>query len=185
MLLNRAPTLHRMGIQAFEPVLVEGNAIRIHPLVCTGFNADFDGDQMAVHLPLSSRRRPRRHAADAQHHNIFRPANGPPIISPRQDIVLGVYFMHAEAPGQGGDGLPSFKDRRGDPRLSSRARCRLHARSWCAWTFDKVVTAGRPVETLTEHGRVDDHRRPRAVQRDPPPGMAFYNCALARRAAPG
>ncbi len=93
VLLNRAPTLHRMGIQAFEPVLVEGNAIRVHPLVCTGFNADFDGDQMAVHLPLSIEAQAEAQILMLSTHNIFSPANGNPIISPSQDIVLGVYYI--------------------------------------------------------------------------------------------
>ncbi|MCE9588998.1 MAG: DNA-directed RNA polymerase subunit beta' [Planctomycetes bacterium] len=92
VLLNRAPTLHRMGIQAFEPVLVEGNAIKIHPLVCTGFNADFDGDQMAVHLPLSVEAQAEASILMLSPNNIFSPANGNPIISPSQDIVLGVYY---------------------------------------------------------------------------------------------
>jgi DNA-directed RNA polymerase subunit beta' len=93
VMLNRAPTLHRMGIQAFEPVLVEGNAIKIHPLVCTGFNADFDGDQMAVHLPLSVEAQAETQVLMLSPHNIFSPANGNPIISPSQDIVLGVYYV--------------------------------------------------------------------------------------------
>ena len=93
VMLNRAPTLHRMGIQAFEPVLVEGNAIKIHPLVCTGFNADFDGDQMAVHLPLSVEAQTEAQVLMLSPHNIFSPANGNPIISPSQDIVLGVYYI--------------------------------------------------------------------------------------------
>src|SRR6188508_1112501 len=93
VMLNRAPTLHRMGIQAFEPVLVEGNAIKIHPLVCKGFNADFDGDQMAVHLPLSIEAQTEAHVLMLAPNNIFSPANGSPIISPSQDIVLGIYYM--------------------------------------------------------------------------------------------
>ncbi|MHC4997050.1 MAG: DNA-directed RNA polymerase subunit beta', partial [Planctomycetota bacterium] len=93
VMLNRAPTLHRMGIQAFEPVLVEGNAIKIHPLVCTGFNADFDGDQMAVHLPLSIEAQTEAHVLMLSTNNIFSPANGDPIISPSQDIVMGVYYL--------------------------------------------------------------------------------------------
>jgi DNA-directed RNA polymerase beta' subunit len=96
VLLNRAPTLHRMGIQAFEPVLVEGNAIKIHPLVCRGFNADFDGDQMAVHLPLSIEAQTEAHVLMLSPHNIFSPANGSPIISPSQDIVLGIYYLTVE-----------------------------------------------------------------------------------------
>lgn len=89
VLLNRAPTLHRMGIQAFEPVLVEGNAIMLHPLVCKGFNADFDGDQMAVHLPLSIEAQVEAHTLIMATNNIFSPANGSPMVGPSQDIVLG------------------------------------------------------------------------------------------------
>ncbi len=95
VLLNRAPTLHRMGIQAFEPTLIEGNAIRIHPLVCKGFNADFDGDQMAVHLPLSIEAQVEAHVLMMSTNNIFSPANGQPIISPSQDIVMGCYYLTA------------------------------------------------------------------------------------------
>lgn len=95
VLLNRAPTLHRMGIQAFEPALIEGNAIRIHPLVCKGFNADFDGDQMAVHLPLSIEAQVEAHVLMMATNNIFSPANGQPIISPSQDIVMGCYYLTA------------------------------------------------------------------------------------------
>ncbi len=93
VLLNRAPTLHRMGIQAFEPVLVEGNAIRLHPLVCGGFNADFDGDQMAVHLPLSFEAQIEASTLMLSTNNIFSPANGMPIITPSQDMVLGLYYL--------------------------------------------------------------------------------------------
>ncbi len=96
VLLNRAPTLHRMGIQAFEPVLIEGNAIRIHPLVCKGFNADFDGDQMAVHLPLSIEAQVEATVLMMSTNNIFSPANGHPIISPSQDIVMGCYYLTAD-----------------------------------------------------------------------------------------
>ncbi|HWL95252.1 MAG TPA: DNA-directed RNA polymerase subunit beta', partial [Phycisphaerae bacterium] len=96
VLLNRAPTLHRMGIQAFEPVLVEGNAIRIHPLVCKGFNADFDGDQMAVHLPLSIEAQTEAHVLMLATNNIFSPASGSPIMSPSQDIVMGIFYLTCE-----------------------------------------------------------------------------------------
>ena len=95
VLLNRAPTLHRMGIQAFEPVLIEGNAIRIHPLVCKGFNADFDGDQMAVHLPLSIEAQVEASVLMMSTNNVFSPANGQPIITPSQDIVMGCYYLTA------------------------------------------------------------------------------------------
>ena len=96
VLLNRAPTLHRMGIQAFEPVLVEGNAIKIHPLVCRGFNADFDGDQMAVHLPLCIEAQVEAHVLMLSTNNIFGPSSGAPIMSPSQDIVLGIYYLTFE-----------------------------------------------------------------------------------------
>ncbi|MFN4259914.1 MAG: DNA-directed RNA polymerase subunit beta' [Gemmataceae bacterium] len=104
VLLNRAPTLHRMGIQAFEPVLIEGNAIHIHPLVCKGFNADFDGDQMAVHLPLSIEAQVEATVLMMATNNIFSPANGQPIISPSQDIVMGCYYLTATR-GEAGHGF--------------------------------------------------------------------------------
>ncbi len=99
VLLNRAPTLHRMGIQAFEPVLIEGNAIRLHPLVCQGYNADFDGDQMAVHLPLSYEAQVEASTLMLATNNVFSPSNGFPIISPHQDIILGLYYMTANRGG--------------------------------------------------------------------------------------
>jgi DNA-directed RNA polymerase subunit beta' len=105
VLLNRAPTLHRMGIQAFEPVLVEGNAIKLHPLVCKGFNADFDGDQMAVHLPLSLEAQVEAHTLMMSTNNIFSPANGQPIISPSQDVVMGCYFITMTKPEGKGAGM--------------------------------------------------------------------------------
>src|SRR5580698_7897563 len=105
VLLNRAPTLHRMGIQAFEPVLVEGNAIRIHPLVCKGFNADFDGDQMAVHLPLSIEAQVEAMTLMMATNNIFSPANGNPIISPTQDIVMGAYYLTVSRPSELGENM--------------------------------------------------------------------------------
>ncbi len=104
VLLNRAPTLHRLGIQAFEPVLIEGKAIQLHPLVCTAFNADFDGDQMAVHVPLSLEAQLEARALMLSTNNILSPANGEPIIVPSQDVVLGLYYMTRErvnAPGEG------------------------------------------------------------------------------------
>ncbi len=105
VLLNRAPTLHRMGIQAFEPVLVEGNAIKLHPLVCKGFNADFDGDQMAVHLPLSIEAQVEAHTLLMATNNIFSPANGHPIISPSQDVVMGCYYTTMQVGGRAGEGM--------------------------------------------------------------------------------
>src|SRR5437588_279479 len=104
VLLNRAPTLHRLGIQAFEPVLVEGKAIRIHPLVCTAFNADFDGDQMAVHIPLSPEAQIEASVLMLASHNILSPASGHPITVPTQDMVLGLYYLTKGKPGAKGEG---------------------------------------------------------------------------------
>src|SRR6201989_621619 len=98
VLLNRAPTLHRLGIQAFEPVLTEGKAIQLHPLVCAAFNADFDGDQMAVHVPLSIEAQMEARVLMMSTNNILSPASGRPIINPTQDIVLGLYYMTREKP---------------------------------------------------------------------------------------
>ena len=109
VLLNRAPTLHRLGIQAFEPVLIEGKAIQLHPLVCTAFNADFDGDQMAVHVPLSLEAQLEARALMMSSNNILSPANGDPIIVPSQDVVLGLYFMTRERIGAEGEYM-SFAD---------------------------------------------------------------------------
>jgi DNA-directed RNA polymerase beta' subunit len=104
VLLNRAPTLHRLGIQAFDPVLVEGKAIKLHPLVCTAFNADFDGDQMAVHIPLSIEAQVEARVLMMSVNNILSPANGKPIIVPTQDMVLGIYFLTKERKGAKGEG---------------------------------------------------------------------------------
>jgi len=104
VLLNRAPTLHRLGIQAFEPVLVEGKAIRIHPLVCTAFNADFDGDQMAVHLPLSAEAQAEARVLMLSTNNIKSPAHGRPLTTPTQDMVIGLYYLTAEREGMPGEG---------------------------------------------------------------------------------
>jgi DNA-directed RNA polymerase subunit beta' len=104
VLLNRAPTLHRLGIQAFEPVLVEGKAIQIHPLVCTAFNADFDGDQMAVHLPLSAEAQAEARILMLSANNILSPANGRPITVPTQDMVFGIYYLSLQEEGAAGEG---------------------------------------------------------------------------------
>ena len=105
VLLNRAPTLHRLGIQAFEPVLIEGKAIQLHPLVCTAFNADFDGDQMAVHVPLSTEAQLEARVLMMSTNNILSPASGKPIIVPTQDIILGLYYMSMERDGEPGEGM--------------------------------------------------------------------------------
>jgi len=105
VMLNRAPTLHRLGIQAFEPVLIEGKAIQLHPLVCTAFNADFDGDQMAVHVPLSIEAQTEARALMMASNNILSPATGKPVIVPTQDMVLGIYYLSREKPFEPGEGM--------------------------------------------------------------------------------
>lgn len=109
VMLNRAPTLHRLGIQAFEPVLIEGKAIRLHPLVCTAFNADFDGDQMAVHVPLSIEAQSEARVLMLSSNNLLSPASGKPVVTPTQDIILGVYYLTSMRDGLKGEGL-YFKD---------------------------------------------------------------------------
>src|ERR1700741_3009805 len=127
VLLNRAPTLHRLGIQAFEPVLIEGKAIQLHPLVCAAFNADFDGDQMAVHVPLSIEAQLEARALMMSTNNILSPANGDPIIVPSQDIVLGLYFMTRERPLAKGEG--KFFASPGEVRIAyDHGEVDLHAR---------------------------------------------------------
>ncbi len=127
VLLNRAPTLHRLGIQAFEPVLIEGKAIQLHPLVCTAFNADFDGDQMAVHVPLSLEAQLEARALMMSTNNILSPANGEPIIVPSQDVVLGLYYMTRELVGKRGEGM-AFSDVKEVHRAYSAHKVDLHAK---------------------------------------------------------
>src|SRR2546428_680459 len=133
--LNRAPTLHRLGIQAFEPILVEGKAIEIHPLVCTAFNADFDGDQMAVHVPLSLEAQLEAQVLMLSSNNILSPANGDPIIVPSQDVVLGLYYMTRERIGAKGEGMHfadvqevhrAYESRSVDLQARVRVRLREH-----------------------------------------------------------
>src|SRR6266481_1684715 len=137
VLLNRAPTLHRLGIQAFEPVLIEGKAIQLHPLVCTAFNADFDGDQMAVHVPLSLEAQLEARALMMSSNNILSPANGDPIIVPSQDVVLGLYYMTRERVGAKGEGMVfsdtaevhrAYESRTIDLQAKIRVRLREHIR---------------------------------------------------------
>jgi DNA-directed RNA polymerase subunit beta' len=127
VLLNRAPTLHRLGIQAFEPVLIEGKAIQLHPLVCTAFNADFDGDQMAVHVPLSLEAQLEARVLMMSTNNILSPANGKPIIVPSQDIVLGLYHITMERAGEPGEGMVFSSIGEIEQALESKA-VSLHAR---------------------------------------------------------
>ncbi len=138
--MNRAPTLHRLGIQAFEPTLVEGRAIRLHPLVCTAYNADFDGDQMAVHVPLSSEAQAEARMLMLASQNILNPKDGKPVVTPSQDMVLGNYYLTLEREGAIGEGM-IFKDtseallayQNGYVHLHSR--CAVHASSLNNETF--------------------------------------------------
>ncbi len=133
VLLNRAPTLHRLGIQAFEPTLIEGKAIQLHPLVCTAFNADFDGDQMAVHVPLSIESQLEARCLMMSTNNILSPANGKPIIVPSQDIVLGLYYLTIQREGEKGEGM-IFRGpgeiqhalAEGHVSLHAKIKCRYH-----------------------------------------------------------
>ena len=126
VMLNRAPTLHRLGIQAFQPKLIEGKAIQLHPLACTAFNADFDGDQMAVHLPLSNEAILEAQVLMLQSHNILNPANGAPITVPSQDMVLGLYYITKIRPGAKGEGL-TFYGPEEALIAHNEGRCDLHA----------------------------------------------------------
>ena len=127
VMLNRAPTLHRLGIQAFEPVLIEGKAIQLHPLVCTAFNADFDGDQMAVHVPLSIEAQLEARALMMSSNNILSPANGEPIIVPSQDVVLGLYYLSRERVNAKGEGMV-FANISEAKRAYETGHAELHAR---------------------------------------------------------
>jgi DNA-directed RNA polymerase subunit beta' len=127
VLLNRAPTLHRLGIQAFEPVLIEGKAIHLHPLVCAAYNADFDGDQMAVHVPLTIEAQIEARALMMSTNNILSPANGEPIIVPSQDVVLGLYYMTRDRINGKGEGIV-FKDQKEAEKAYRTGAAELHAR---------------------------------------------------------
>ena len=151
VMLNRAPTLHRLGIQAFEPVLVEGRAIKLHPLVCTAFNADFDGDQMAVHVPLSVEAQAEARFLMLASNNILKPQDGRPVVSPTQDMVIGCYYLTMERPGAKGEGkIFSSEDeaimayQTGAVSLQARVKVRI-ARQWQGETYRKVIdtTVGR------------------------------------------
>ncbi len=175
VLLNRAPTLHRMGIQAFEPTLVEGNAIHLHPLVCKGFNADFDGDQMAVHLPLSLEAQVEAHTLMMSTHNIFAPSNGRPIMSPSQDTVMGCYYITLEKSGMKGEGMTfsgfdeadlAFQQHVIDLHAKIKVRLPRHRRMK---TEEGNAKLGAIIETT--YGRI-------LFNMMLPNGMDFYNQSL-------
>ncbi|MGN1392777.1 MAG: DNA-directed RNA polymerase subunit beta' [Succinivibrionaceae bacterium] len=148
VMLNRAPTLHRLGIQAFEPVLIEGKAIRLHPLVCTGFNADFDGDQMAVHLPLTLEAQLEARALMLSTNNLLSPASGDPIVVPSQDVVLGLYYMTRMKVGAKGEGM-IFANAQEAERLYRTGLVDLHARVKCRITSYEKLADGSYEENVT------------------------------------
>jgi len=165
IMLNRAPTLHRLGIQAFEPVLIEGKAIQLHPLVCSAFNADFDGDQMAVHVPLSLEAQLEARVLMMSTNNILHPANGLPIIVPSQDIVLGLYYVSLMRDGEPGQGM-AFSDIGEIEHALAANAVTLHAKiKGRGWTFDEKgkrvskifeTTPGRMIlgQLLPEHIKI-------------------------------
>jgi DNA-directed RNA polymerase subunit beta' len=184
VLLNRAPTLHRMGVQAFEPVLVEGNAIKLHPLACRGFNADFDGDQMAVHLPLSVEAQAEAHLLMMAPSNIFSPANGSPMVGPSQDMVMGNYYLTCMVAGQKGERM-LFKDPveaflaydMGKVSLHAKVRVRLGktvVNEGERATDVKQLSPGRHQVVETTAGR--------CIFNDIlPVKMPFYNCTMVQK----
>jgi DNA-directed RNA polymerase subunit beta' len=147
VLLNRAPTLHRLGIQAFEPKLIEGKAIQLHPLVCTAFNADFDGDQMAVHVPLALEAQLEARVLMMSTNNILSPANGKPIIVPSQDIVLGLYYITLEKSGEPGEGMVFSNMAEIEHALEAKA-VTLHAKIKARW--ESYGPDGRPIREVVE-----------------------------------
>ncbi len=147
VLLNRAPTLHRLGIQAFQPKLIEGKAIQLHPLACTAFNADFDGDQMAVHLPLSNEAILEAQILMLQSHNILNPANGAPITVPSQDMVLGLYYITKIRPGAKGEGF-TFYGPEEAIIANNEGRCDLHAK--VNVIVKDIDTCGRTINHMVE-----------------------------------
>ncbi len=175
VLLNRAPTLHRMGIQAFEPTLVEGNAIHLHPLVCKGFNADFDGDQMAVHLPLSIEAQVEAHTLMMSTHNIFAPSNGKPIMSPSQDTVMGCNYITIEKSDQKGEGMIFSSTAEADFAFAQK-KIALHAKIQVRLPSDRKLRSeegnnlpGAIIKTT--YGRI-------LFNSILPRGMDFYNLTL-------
>jgi len=179
VLLNRAPTLHRMGIQAFEPVLVEGNAIQIHPLVCEAYNADFDGDQMAVHLPLSIEAQTEASILMMSTNNIFSPADGQPIITPSLDIVLGCYYLTCMRPDPRPDEqVPRFPDEEAVLSALDFEAIHYHTRLYVRLTKYK--------EVVDRHGQVSRYDGQRILttagrvyfNEQLPRGLPFYNQTL-------
>ena len=176
VMLNRAPTLHRLGIQAFQPKLIEGKAIQLHPLACTPFNADFDGDQMAVHLPLSNEAILETQILMLQSHNILNPANGAPISVPSQDMVLGLYYITKMRPGAKGEGL-TFYGPEEALIANNEGKCDVHAKIKCV--VDDIVD-GKPVRHMVETsvGRV-------IVNQIIPDEIGYFNDIISKKTLRG
>ncbi|MBM7853819.1 DNA-directed RNA polymerase subunit beta' [Desulfohalotomaculum tongense] len=164
VMLNRAPTLHRLGIQAFEPILVEGRAIKIHPMVCTAYNADFDGDQMAVHVPLSAEAQAEARLLMLSAHNILNPKDGKPVATPTQDMVLGCYYLTMEKPGAKGEGKV-FRDAEEAFMAYDNKALSLHAKI-------KVRRSGELLETTV--GRL-------IFNEVIPDGLGYYNEVMGKK----
>ncbi len=180
VLLNRAPTLHRMGIQAFEPVLVEGNAIMLHPLACKGFNADFDGDQMAVHLPLSVEAQAETHILMMTTANIFSPANGSPMVGPSQDMVMGNYYLTC-MPGRGATESKKprvFRDAFEAMMACEMGKIDLHTPIKVRLNKARIVGDSEDIRNVT----MVETSAGRCIFNDIlPEGMPFYNTTMSQR----
>jgi DNA-directed RNA polymerase subunit beta' len=186
VLLNRAPTLHRMGIQAFEPILVEGNAIMLHPLACKGFNADFDGDQMAVHLPLSVEAQAETHILMMTTANIFSPANGTTMVGPSQDMVMGNYYLTHLQPQKVDEKTKVFKDTFeaimacdiGKIKLQSKIKVRIDK-----VTVDDSIKSGESRRNKTKDAKQTiETTAGRCIFNDIlPKGMPFYNVTMSQK----
>ncbi|MCK5269396.1 MAG: hypothetical protein KAJ46_01375, partial [Sedimentisphaerales bacterium] len=183
VMLNRAPTLHRMGIQAFEPILIEGNAIQLHPLVCRGFNADFDGDQMAVHLPLSVEAQAEAHTLMMASSNIFSPSNGSPIMSPSQDIVLGNFYITIMRPQEKGEGMifaspfeAMLAYEHGKVSIQASVKVRLPKNKRAVDEEKQLSELGALVETTVGRCIFNDRL---------PEEMSFYNYELGNKGLSG
>ena len=173
VLLNRAPTLHRLSVLAFQPKLIEGKAIQLHPLACTPFNADFDGDQMAVHLPLSNEAVLEAQILMLQSHNILNPANGAPVTVPSQDMVLGLYYITKIRPGAKGEGLKFYGPEEAIIAFNEK-RCEEHALVKCI--VDDIDEQGRPIKHLVETsvGRI-------IVNEIIPKELGFFNGIISKK----
>ncbi|EGN55775.1 DNA-directed RNA polymerase subunit beta' [Hallella multisaccharivorax DSM 17128] len=173
VLLNRAPTLHRLSVMAFQPKLIEGKAIQLHPLACTPFNADFDGDQMAVHLPLSNEAVLEAQILMLQSHNILNPANGAPVTVPSQDMVLGLYYITKIRPGAKGEGLMFYGPEEAVIAFNEK-RCAEHALVKCM--VDDLDENGRPVRHIVETsvGRI-------IVNEIIPKELGFFNGVISKK----